>query len=211
MAKKAYVVWEGKKPGVYHTWSETKAQTDGFPGAKFKGFDSLEAANAAFGGGKFSSGSKSKFSAPGKNPVLGSRPTGTYLTVDAAYSHSTLICEWRGVLVTGDRQTEVFRSAQYQGGSANVGEFLGIIQGLQYLREQGLAMPLYSDSYNAQVWVKRKAHKSSAKRSAELTKLLDEGIRYLTETPNKGPGVYVNIVDWKTSEWGEIPADFGRK
>jgi ribonuclease HI len=89
--------------------------------------------------------------------------------------------------------------------------FLGIIQGLQYLREQGLAMPLYSDSYNAQVWVKRKAHKSSAKRSAELTKLLDEGIRYLTETPNKGPGVYVNIVDWKTSEWGEIPADFGRK
>lgn len=37
MAKqKHYVVWKGRKPGIYTSWEQCKAQTDGFPGAKFK-------------------------------------------------------------------------------------------------------------------------------------------------------------------------------
>jgi len=32
MAKsKFYVVWEGKKPGVYATWAECQAQVNGYP------------------------------------------------------------------------------------------------------------------------------------------------------------------------------------
>lgn len=52
MAKqKYYVVWEGKKPGVYSTWAECKAQTDQYAGAKYKSYESREAAEAAYRAG----------------------------------------------------------------------------------------------------------------------------------------------------------------
>ncbi len=45
MAKKNYYcVLVGKTPGIYRTWNECKAQVDGFPGAKYKGFSLLEEA-----------------------------------------------------------------------------------------------------------------------------------------------------------------------
>ena len=42
MASKYYAVKKGKKPGVYRTWDECKAQTDGFSGAIFKSFKTQE-------------------------------------------------------------------------------------------------------------------------------------------------------------------------
>lgn len=44
MAKKYYAVKIGKTPGVYNTWNECKIQVDGFPGAAYKSFSTLEAA-----------------------------------------------------------------------------------------------------------------------------------------------------------------------
>ena len=44
----AYVVFEGRKPGIYSTWAETKAQVHRFSGQSYKGFDSLEEAHEAF-------------------------------------------------------------------------------------------------------------------------------------------------------------------
>ena len=46
--KKWYVVWKGKKPGIYSTWAECEKQVKGFKGAKFKSFPSYEEAEAAF-------------------------------------------------------------------------------------------------------------------------------------------------------------------
>ncbi len=45
-----YVVWNGKKPGVYETWEEAKMQVDGYSGARFRKFKTLEDALAAFNG-----------------------------------------------------------------------------------------------------------------------------------------------------------------
>jgi len=45
-----YVVWEGRKPGVYETWEEAKQQVDGYSGARFKKFKTIEDAIAAFHG-----------------------------------------------------------------------------------------------------------------------------------------------------------------
>lgn len=40
MAKKNfYAVRRGLTPGIYKTWPECKTQTDGFPGAEYKGFE----------------------------------------------------------------------------------------------------------------------------------------------------------------------------
>ena len=46
MASKYYAVKKGKKPGVYRTWDECKAQTDGYSGAIFKSFKTKEEAEA---------------------------------------------------------------------------------------------------------------------------------------------------------------------
>lgn len=45
---KYYVVWIGRKPGVYATWAECEAQVRQFPEAKYKAFPGKEEAEAAF-------------------------------------------------------------------------------------------------------------------------------------------------------------------
>ena len=49
MAKKQkyYVVWQGKKPGIYTDWDACKEQVVGVQGAQYKGFDSMAEAEAA--------------------------------------------------------------------------------------------------------------------------------------------------------------------
>jgi len=49
MAVKFYAVKSGKTPGIYNTWEDCKAQTDGFSGAVYKSFSSVEEACAFLG------------------------------------------------------------------------------------------------------------------------------------------------------------------
>lgn len=44
---KAYTVWIGRNTGVFLSWAECEASIKGFPGAKFKSFGSVEAAQQA--------------------------------------------------------------------------------------------------------------------------------------------------------------------
>ncbi|XOV67000.1 MAG: viroplasmin family protein [Fluviicola sp.] len=48
MAKKYYVIWKGKKTGVFESWEEVKTLIQGFSGAKYKSFPSRSAAEAAY-------------------------------------------------------------------------------------------------------------------------------------------------------------------
>ncbi|HEY7180580.1 MAG TPA: ribonuclease HI [Blastocatellia bacterium] len=47
--KQYYAVRSGREPGIYRTWEECKAQVDGYAKAQFKGFTSLEEAEAYLG------------------------------------------------------------------------------------------------------------------------------------------------------------------
>ena len=49
MAKKYYVVKKGVVPGIYKSWAECKPNIDGFSGAVFQGFQTLEEAEAFLG------------------------------------------------------------------------------------------------------------------------------------------------------------------
>ena len=44
-----YAVLAGRQPGIYKTWAECQRQVIGFKGAKFKGFVTLEEAEAFMG------------------------------------------------------------------------------------------------------------------------------------------------------------------
>ena len=48
MANKYYVVWKGKKTGVFESWNEVKTLIQGVSGAKYKSFLSRSEAEAAF-------------------------------------------------------------------------------------------------------------------------------------------------------------------
>ena len=48
--KKFYVVWNGYATGVFDSWDECQLQIKGYPDAKFKSFDSQEAAVEAYRG-----------------------------------------------------------------------------------------------------------------------------------------------------------------
>ncbi|WP_375605099.1 viroplasmin family protein [Flavobacterium davisii] len=50
MAKnpKFYVVWKGIETGVFTSWEDCKAETNGFDGAVFKSFESKELAEEAY-------------------------------------------------------------------------------------------------------------------------------------------------------------------
>ena len=51
MAKKFYVVWQGRETGIFTDWNTCKRQVDKFAGAKYKSFPTSEEAKTAFFGG----------------------------------------------------------------------------------------------------------------------------------------------------------------
>lgn len=66
MAKKFYVVWQGRQTGIFTDWNTCKKQVEAFPGARYKSFKTKAEAEAAFAGNTASTASKSSGSAAPK-------------------------------------------------------------------------------------------------------------------------------------------------
>jgi ribonuclease HI len=70
--KQYYAVRNGREPGIYRTWEECKAQVDGYAKAQYKGFTSLEEAEAYLGYVKTVKPSAIK---PSTNKPSGAKPS----------------------------------------------------------------------------------------------------------------------------------------
>lgn len=204
-----YVVWKGKKPGIYSSWNEVLKQVHGFPDAQYKKFPTQQEAVAAFDsepGKHLMRTSKQPVSA-GKSASVRSTFNPDSLSVDAACSGNPGPMEYQGVR-TRDKE-RVFHK-QFPLGTNNIGEFLAIVHGLALLAKQGLLhYPVYSDSATAIKWVRQKKAKTTLSRNAtteELFELIDRAEDWLANNSYENP-----ILKWETEYWGEIPADFGRK
>lgn len=217
---KYYVVWEGRSPGVYDSWEECQLQIDGFKGAKYKAFNSqVEAVEAFRGSASEHIGilqQMSKHNNPQATTPRTSKATPAALpatvimdslAVDAACSGNPGKMEYRGVYVaTG---VEVFRIGPMEQGTNNIGEFLALVHGLALLKKMGNNMPVYSDSRNAMLWVRQKQCKTKLERNEVNAPIFDLIARAEAWLHNN---TYTNrIIKWETDQWGEIPADFGRK
>ena len=128
------------------------------------------------------------------------------LCVDAACSGNPGPMEYREVHLPSGK--EVFRFGPIQG-TNNIGEFLAIVHGLALMEQKGIRMPIYSDSVSGQAWVRNKKAKTTLARTPETEKALDLVAR--AENWLRTHQVNVPIMKWDTENWGEIPADFGRK
>jgi len=217
MAKKPnyYVVWRGYQPGIYATWAECSAQTDGFSGAEYKAFDTRELAEEAFRLPRSEFMARHPELAQAREekrlhrkelPLTGGPVRDSY-AVDAACSGNPGPLEYRCVHVaTG---AELFRQGPFANGTNNIGEFLAIVHALALFKKRGVRTTVYSDSGTAIAWVRRKTCRTKLapdEQNAPLFELIARAEAWLhnNETDSQ-------ILKWKTEDWGEIPADFGRK
>lgn len=204
--KKFYVVWQGVEPGVYSSWDECKAQVSGFDNARYKSFATLEEAESAFNDNPWMHIGKS-----GKKTIKITPSKGKFLTesiaVDAACSGNPGLMEYRGVF-TGDGG-EIFHVGPLKDGTNNIGEFLAIVHALALLKQKKSHIPIYSDSVNAMKWVVRKKCNTKLEKNNNNKPVFDLIVRaekWLSENTYENP-----VIKWETDNWGEIPADFGRK
>ena len=106
-------------------------------------------------------------------------------------------------------QKLLFKSPVFPNGTNNIGEFLAIVHALALQKNNGWNFPIYSDSVNAQLWVKQKKCKTKLQPNDKNTYLFELVAR--AEKWLENNEIKVQILKWKTEIWGEIPADYGRK
>ena len=204
--EKYYVVWKGRKQGIFSSWEECARQVSGHTGAQYMAFESRELAEQAFQG-SYEEYRDGRLRAAKLSRAGGDAPEGDSIAVDAACAGNPGPMEYRGVHIAEGR--ELFRQGPIENGTNNIGEFLGIVHALAFLKTEGRVWPVYSDSIQAIEWVRKgrcgtKLTRSRA--SQEAFALIDRAEEWLRSN------AYENEVrKWKTELWGESPADFGRK
>ncbi len=211
MPKKYYVVWEGNKTGIFETWDECQVAIKGYPNAKYKSFpNSLEAVEAFRGSAWDYIGTKKKTTTQktSSNSSNNDKIVKNSISVDAACSGNPGLMEYRGVIT--DTHEQIFIQGPFKHGTNNVGEFLALVHGLALLDKKGdYVTAIYSDSKIAMGWVRKgkcNTKLARTKNNEILFTLIARAEAWLKKNKIKNP-----ILKWETKEWGEIPADFGRK
>lgn len=207
--QKYYVVWHGRKSGVFDTWKSCEAHVKGFPGAKYKSFATKQQAEEAYSkqSSDFVGRDKKKPELIDEQKRLYGTPIQQSISVDGACNSRTGQAEYRGVYTHNAK--EIFKMGPFADGTNNIMEFLAIVHALAYCKQEGLLLPIYSDSRNALLWVRKKEVRTKQPRTGNnetLFTLIDRALKWLNnnEYPNQ-------LLKWETKAWGEIPADFNRK
>ncbi len=211
MAKKAkfYVVWKGKQPGIHKTWAACKKAIEGYKGAEYKSFESFVIAQKAFNGNYSDFKGKKKgetLMSPQELLKIG-QPNFYSISVDAASSGNPGVMEYQGV----DTKTKkkLFKQGPFPEGTNNIGEFLAIVHGLAFLKQNESDRVIYTDSRTAMSWVRKRNCNTKlleTTKNKALFDLIRRAVDWLKKNKYNTP-----IVKWETKAWGEIPADFGRK
>tara|TARA_R110002050_G_scaffold79261_11_gene169417 strand:+ start:19297 stop:19692 length:396 start_codon:yes stop_codon:yes gene_type:complete len=121
--------------------------------------------------------------------------------VDAGTRGNPGPCFYRGVCLESGN---VLFYKELGVGTNNIGEFLAVCHAIHYLKKRNINTPIYSDSVTAIAWVRRAQH--NTKFRGEINEKLDSAVDFL-----KSNTFTYDVKKWITKEWGEIPADFGRK
>lgn len=207
--QKFYVVWKGKRPGIYETWEDCKAAINGAKGAEYKSFETFDLAKKAFNGNyaDFKGKKKGETELSLAELLKIGQPNYHSISVDAASSGNPGIMEYQGVDTKTKRK--LFKQGPFEQGTNNIGEFLAIVHGLAFLKERNSDRIIYTDSRTAMSWVRKKkcnTNLSQNPKNKALFDLIRRAENWLNTNSYKTP-----IVKWETKAWGEIPADFGRK
>lgn len=186
MAKKFYVVWNGRQRGVFPDWATCKRHTDGVKGARFKAFPTLEEAERAFRGG-----------APSKAPKPNAHPVKATNTFKAPTADVTIFSDGAcsgnpgpagsGLAIyRADVLSELWYGLYAPMGTNNTAELQGLYHALLAAQEEllkGATVEILSDSEYAIKAITQWAHgwkrqqwmdKSKPRANAEIIKPMYE-------------------------------------
>lgn len=141
MAKKFYAVRCGRNTGIYKTWDECRKQVTGFKGAAFKGFETLEEANAFLAGAAY-----------GIDP----RPDAAAAYVDGSFDIKTrrfsygMIILYNGTEIT---RNEAFDDSELAEMRNVAGEIQGAKEAMLYCVSNNIKkLDLYYDYAGIECW-----------------------------------------------------------
>lgn len=167
MAGKFYAVKIGKVPGIYRNWDDCKGMVNGFPGAVYKSFPSMEEAQAFMG--NVPEGQEAEADempgtsqATGKTLPHGSAavqqeaPIDDYAFVDGSFCENTGIYGYGGFLVHAGRRILLQGSGQEKDMASmrNVaGEILGSMAAMEKAIQEGITeLTIYYDYLGIEMW-----------------------------------------------------------
>ena len=186
MAKKFYVVWQGRQTGIFNDWNTCKKQVEQFPGARYKSFPSAAEAEAAFKGGQSSVGTKS---ASARKSSGQSIKTYTASEIDELEVNTKIFtdggCEpnpgkaGSGIAVYRDKKlNELWYGLYNPNGTNNTAELNALHQALMMAEEEtqkGKSVAIFCDSkYSIQCvtqWAVNWQKKGWKKQSGEIKNL----------------------------------------
>ena len=144
MASKYYAVKKGKVPGIYLNWNDCKAMVDGYQGAVYKSFKTIEEAEKFINGEKNITGMKSS----GENS--------TYAFVDGSFNKATHTYGYGGFLVT-DNEKYVLQGADNDAEMATMRNVAGEIKGAEAAVKKAIELGvkelvIYYDYKGIEMW-----------------------------------------------------------
>lgn len=220
---KFYVVWHGRETGIFTDWETCKRQIHEFPRPRYKSFDTRQQAEIALkaGADQWKQALPMLAGRPAKSeksqaPTLFSSPGAEMpcLVVDASFMGNTGLMEYQCIALP-ERKT-IFASQPVAGATGNIGEFLALVSAARYVLKHRLNCPIYTDSKTALAWYRDKYCRTNIREGSlfgmpeEQKQILTRIVaaeQWLRETALTG----VRVLKWETTEWGENPADYGRK
>lgn len=155
MAKKYYAVKVGKVPGIYTTWTECKAMVDGFPGATYKGFETLAEAQQ-FAGTAEAVEQRIPAAADTAHKADMDVALKPYAFVDGSYNAATKVYGYGGFLVV-DGEKHMLQGNGRDSEMASMrnvaGEILGSMAAVEKALELGLdTLEIYYDYMGIEMW-----------------------------------------------------------
>lgn len=152
MASKYYAVKKGKVPGIYLNWNDCKAMVDGYQGAVYKSFKTIEEAEKFIIGEKIISGMK----ASGKNTSESGETCSTYAFVDGSFNKATHTYGYGGFLVT-DNEKYVLQGADNDAEMATMRNVAGEIKGAEAAVKKAIELGIkelviYYDYMGIEMW-----------------------------------------------------------
>lgn len=144
MAKKFYAVRKGRQAGIYNTWEECQKQINGFSGAEYKSFLTLDEANQFLVGN----------TQVKRDPILEKDIAIAY--VDGSYNATTKEYSYGAVLIINGKQLEFSEKGEdvSLADMRNVaGEILGAEKMMQYCVDHEIKqLDIYYDYEGIEKW-----------------------------------------------------------
>lgn len=215
-----YAVANGFKTGLFDTWEECKEQVNGFKNAKYKKFKTKKEANLFLKENGVSIikiiSEDLKNEKPEElkkfNEILDrvskmqNEINYEYdIMVDGACSGNPGCGEYQ---ITDAYGITLFKE-KYDKATNNLMEFLALAKAIEYIYKENLdnKTQIWADSVTALSWIKNKKINTSLKMDSILKNDIKDCLDFLKSIDLNN----FKIRKWNTKEWGEIPADFGRK